>query len=228
MQIKEIILQTHLINELKNFYHKLPGLKITNESSDSFKIHAGKSEIQFIQTSLSENEKPFYHFAFNIPENQFKEAKEWILAKTQTLKLNGSDEFDFKSWNAHSAYFYDPAGNIVELIARHNLKNSANNAFSGRSLLCISEIGIPVNDIIEFRSGLTSEDLFPVFSGDNETFSAVGDEEGLLILVKKGRKWYPDCPEARIFPIIIKIISEEDSEINFEDINCKIFFYKRD
>ena len=38
----------------------------------------------------------------------------------------------------------------------------------------------------------------PLYSGDRESFAAVGDERGLLILVPEGRAWLPtDTPTRR-------------------------------
>jgi catechol-2,3-dioxygenase len=31
---------------------------------------------------------------------------------------------DYSHWNAHSIFFLDPAGTVVEYIARHDLKNA--------------------------------------------------------------------------------------------------------
>jgi catechol-2,3-dioxygenase len=220
MQIKEIILQTHLINELKNFYSGILELEIIRNSPSAFTVQAGMTEISFESSDLSA--KPFYHFAFNIPENQLQQAKDWISEKSELITLDGENEFDFRSWNAHSIYFYDPAGNILELIARHNLENSSDNIFSGKSLLSVSEIGIPVINIKGFYDKLYQAFPLKLFSGDTESFAALGDDNGLLIVVNKGRKWYPDCPYAEIFPMTIKLFSENEEEINFEDINCKI------
>ena len=40
------------------------------------------------------------------------------------------DIVDYSHWNAHSIFFLDPGGNVVEYIARHDLKNGAPGAFS--------------------------------------------------------------------------------------------------
>lgn len=220
MQIKEIILQTHLINELKDFYTKILELKIIRESESAFTVKAGLTEISFERSDP--DLKPFYHFAFNIPENQLKQAKKWISEKTDLITLDGEDEFDFKSWNAHSVYFYDPAGNILELIARHNLGNSSENVFGGESILSISEMGIPVLNVNDFHKELNLSFPLPHFSGDSENFAALGDDNGLLIIVTKGRKWFPDCPDAEIFPLKIKLYSDKNKEIDFGENNCRI------
>ena len=224
MIIKELILQTALIEDLKKFYTIKLDLELINEDDESFTVKAGESKLTF--TKASETNYPFYHFAFNIPENQFKEAKLWALKKFELIKINGEDEFDFRSWNAHSFYFYDPAGNILEIIARHNLKNNSTEEFSGKSLICISEIGLPVIDVENFYDNLNKKNFIPVFSGDKKTFCAAGDDYGLFIIVNKGRRWFPDCPEAEIFPTIVKTISYPENQIEFTDLPYKIISSK--
>lgn len=224
MKIKELILLTNSKDELKNFYSNILELEIINNGAGSFTVKTMFTDIIFKYTSEFKN--PFYHFAINIPENQFKQAKDWVMKRLDLIKLNGENEFDFTNWNAHSVYFYDPAGNIVELIARHNLKNSSENIFSGKSLLSVSEIGLPVYDVKKFYDIVKKKISIPVFSGDMKSFTAAGDDEGLFIIVPDGRKWFPDCPDAKIFPTIVNIISYEEHNIVFDNIPYKIISIK--
>ncbi|MEO8664733.1 MAG: ring-cleaving dioxygenase [Ignavibacteria bacterium] len=221
MRIKELTIYTSGLNDLKEFYSDKIGIRMSRESENSFALQTLSTMITF---NVSEHiQDPFYHFAFNIPEDQFKEAKEWTKKRVELIKLNGEDEFDFKSWNAHSIYFYDPAGNIIELIARHNLKNNTQEIFSDKSLLNVSEIGCPVHDVKDFYDVLKNKFNVPEFSGDMKTFTAAGDDEGLFIIVPDGRKWFPDCPDAKIFPMTVKIDSNKIEELEFEDLPYKIF-----
>lgn len=219
MNIKEIILLTHLLETQKEFYTSVLGLKIKTEDKFSFSVQTSSTIITFKQ---AERSKPFYHFAFNIPENKFNEAKKWALSRLQLITLDDSDEFDFINWNAHSFYFYDPSGNIIEFIARHNLKNESAKDFSGKDLLCISEIGLPVDNVERFCQTLTKEFNIPFYSGNFKTFAAMGDDNGLIIVVPQGRKWFPNCSDAEIFPLEISIISSTEKEIVFKEIPCKI------
>lgn len=224
MQIKEIIFQTHLIYELKKFYGNILNLNIKEDSGESFSFNAGESLIRFEKSAG--NLKPFYHFAFNIPENSLNSARKWLKLRTRLIKSpeDGKEEFDFQLWNAHSVFFYDPAGNILEFIARHNLKNSTDGEFTERNILNISEIGVPVKSVSEF-SGLLKETYgIPYFSGDNETFSAMGNDNGLFIIVKKGRKWYPDCPAAEIFPVSMKILCRLTTGYYSDETGLEIIF----
>lgn len=220
MIIKGLELFTDKIDELKKFYTQTLELKLIKEDISSFTVNCGETLLTF---SISpELRKPFYHFAFNIPCNKFSEAKVRISAKQYLISLNGEDEFDFRSWNAHSIYFYDPAGNIVELIARHNLNNSSSEEFSGKSILSVSEIGLPVCNVKEFYDEISRKFNIPIFSGDKKEFCAAGNDEGLFIIVNKGRKWFPDCGAAEIFPVVINILSEKVKEIEFENLPYKI------
>lgn len=219
MNIRNITLRSHLIEELSEFYGNLLNMNVTSEI-DCITIKPGNSTLKFeSETSSSE---PFYHFAFNIPENQLDEAIKWLEGKVDLIPLDGETIFDFKAWDAHSIYFYDPAGNIVEFIARHRLNNSSDKTFSGKSILSISEMGMPVKKVKPFFQMLYDDLSLPLFTGDLKTFTAAGDDEALLIIVPEERKWFPDCPRAEIFPIDITLSGTVDREIRFDEYNYVI------
>ncbi len=199
MKIREIQLQTHNLKALKKFYSETLELPIVVEREYWFSVKAGASKITFRQTRSQE--KPFYHFAFNIPENQLKEAKTWLSSRLTLIKKDGKDEFHFAEWNADAVYFLDPVDNIVELIARHNLKNTSQKPFSSSSLLCVSEIGYPAEDVRLFSRAIKDELNLKLWKGDEKTFAAVGDEEGLFIIVPIGRPWFPLDTPAEDFPL---------------------------
>ena len=217
MLIKEIVLCTSIdLDKLKNFYSGLLGLKVLKNEDQTISFTAGSSILTF--ENKSDYQDPKYHFAFNIPSNKFKEAKEYLTASGIGLvSLDGNDEFDFKSWNAHSVYFYDPAGNILEFISRHNLKNDSDHKFSGDSILCISEIGLPVKNVNEFFGEVQNTFEIPQFSGDKSTFAALGDDNGLFIIVNTGRIWYPDCGPAKEYPLKVLINSDQFKEIKYSE-----------
>lgn len=220
MIIKGLELYTNKIRELKKFYTETLELELIIENANYFSVRCGETEFTFRKSSGTND--PFYHFAFNIPENKLSEAKEWISSKLKLIKLNGEDEFDFRSWNAHSIYFYDPAGNILELIARHNLNNSSSADFSGKSILSVSEFGLPVRDVENAYNEIEGEFSIPIFSGDKTAFCAAGDNSGLFIIVNEGRKWFPDCEDAEIFPAIITILSDRNKIKEFDDLPYRI------
>jgi len=96
-----------------------------------------------------------YHLAFNIPENRFNEAKAWITSCQPLLRdVEGNDEFVSKTWNSHSVYFKDAAGNVLEFIARHTMQNAASGIFNESQILNISEIGLPSEDVVGWANDL--------------------------------------------------------------------------
>ena len=221
MHIKEIILYSPDIKTLKFFYSEILELPVYYKSENKISLAAGNSLLTFIKGS--KRKRPFYHFAFNVPSDKFKEAKEWITSSGISLiSLNGEDEFDFKSWNAHSIYFYDPADNIVELISRHGLKKEDTEKYYGDLILNISEIGLPVLDVKTAIEKINNISGIPFYSGDDKSFAAMGDEHGLFIIVKEGRKWFPDCHNAKVFPLTVVIQSDNNNEIVFESESYRI------
>jgi catechol-2,3-dioxygenase len=94
---------------------------------------------------------------------------------------------DFRHWNAHSVFFFDPAGNVVEYIARHDLGNGAPGGFSTENILYASEIGLIVDDVAATASAVKEVVGVVQYRGGDEQFRAMGDERGLLLVMKRGR-----------------------------------------
>jgi catechol-2,3-dioxygenase len=118
------------------------------------------------------------HFAVNVPPQRFEEAVEWARERVELV----DDDVPFPAWRARSAYFFDPGGNIVELIARERAPGEG-------LFLEISEVGLPVADVGAAVDWLEGELGLPHFSGNRRDFSAVGDDRGLFIVVPVGRPW---------------------------------------
>lgn len=191
MNIQRLELLTTDLQAQRDFYAKT--LEIPAElTSAGLLVKAGTSEMLFIQASSGFDGA--YHFAFNIPENQYMAAKTWISARIPLLKdKTGREDFASESWNSDSMYFSDAAGNILEFIARHNLQNANHRDFDSSQILNVSEIGLPSDDVIGFANELCTRLGLPVFKQEpNETFTPVGDDHGLLILPVKDRIWMPD------------------------------------
>jgi Predicted ring-cleavage extradiol dioxygenase len=185
----------------RDFYANILELPVTLDSSN-LEAKAGKTDLLFVQAPTEFDGA--YHFAFNIPENQFEAAKRWISGRIPLLRdENGNDEFHSESWNSDSVYFKDAAGNVLEFIARHNLKNAAGGDFDSRQILNISEIGLPSENVIEFANELCAALNLSVFRQEpNETFMPVGDDQGLFILPIKNRIWIPNSGvPAKLLPV---------------------------
>ncbi len=192
MRIDELHLWSGNLAIQDSFYGNLLGLPVVSRMVNKMVFQAGDSLLTFQQARSDWD--GFYHFAFNIPENQFREAKDWLSTRVALIQdRQGKDTFQFVAWQADAMYFYDPAGNIVEFIARHQLDSRLSRPFDGQSLRSISEIGIPTNDVKPMVQRLCTRLSARVYDGaDSDEFTAVGDAHGLLIVVKQGRQWFPD------------------------------------
>lgn len=202
MRFQSCTLQTEHLQALKRFYTEVLDQPLVEEETDAFAVQIGATRLRFEAASGG---APFYHLAFNIPENQLAEAKVWLERRVPLLGPAETPVFDFPAWNAHSIYFYDPAGTILELIARHDLPNASSAPFGGASLLSISEVGLPCPDVAALSHWLEGALDAPLYSGNREHFAAVGDPEGLLIVVSAGRHWLPTEDAATISAIALDI-----------------------
>jgi hypothetical protein len=185
----------------RDFYTNILELP-TELGSSGLLVQAGRSEFLFKQAPP--DFEGAYHFAFNIPENQFQAAKKWITNRIPLLHdKSGKDDFESRTWNSDSIYFLDATGNVLEFIARHNLQNGENEDFHSRQILNVSEIGLPSENVIGFANEICATLGLSVYKQEpNENFTPVGDENGLLILPIRDRIWMPDSGvPARLLPI---------------------------
>jgi catechol-2,3-dioxygenase len=203
LNILEVLQYTSQLTKLKEFYSGILGLEIFTDLEYTFTVKAGSSKLTFIEDEFEAN--PYYHFAFNIPENKIYKAIKWLESKVELIVYGDSSLVSFPNWNAHSVYFFDPAGNIVELIARHNLPNRTDREFSSASLLSISEVGMPVTSVKSCCNTLNQMLDENLWWGNLETFAAIGDENGLFIVVTSNRNWFPTAKPCGIFPLTVKI-----------------------
>ena len=201
MNIKRLELLAKDLQAQREFYSYVLDLPV-NLSSEKLEVQVGKTTLVFKQAAPDFDGA--YHFAFNIPENQFYAAKAWLARRASILHdKNGKEEFASQDWNSHSLYFKDAAGNILEFIARHNLKNAVEGEFDGSQILNVSEIGLPSEDVISWANELCSKLNLSVFKQEpSATFTPVGDDNGLFILPVKDRIWMPDSSvPAKLLPV---------------------------
>jgi len=201
MKIQKLELLTVDLEGQKDFYAGVLELPAERTSSGLL-VKAGETQLLF--TQASSDFKGAYHFAFNIPENQYQNAKEWIKSRTSLLQDNtGREDFHSRTWDSDSVYFLDAAGNVLELIARHTLQNAADGEFDSRKILNVSEIGLPSEDVIGLAEELVTRlDLSVYKQFADKNFTPLGDENGLLILPIRDRIWMPDSGvPARMLPV---------------------------
>lgn len=201
---------------MKKFYTEILGFSLLREDKISFRIAIGSSELEFIENEAVDH--PFYHFAFNIPANKFKEAKLWTKERVKLAVEDNDDEVYFENLHAHALYFYDPAGNIVEFIARHSVSEESSKPFSVTSILNISEMSLTVNDSIHASNQLNEIDIH---ERDNQEINREGlnfmgkRENGIyLLLTQPGRKWLFSDKKSMIFPLEITFSNDQIIIIN--------------
>jgi catechol-2,3-dioxygenase len=93
MNIARLELLTGDLRAQRDFYANI--LELPAElTSSGLEVRAGKTELLF--TQAPSNFDGAYHFAFNIPENQFAASKAWIASSVLLLRnANG------KRWEVH-------------------------------------------------------------------------------------------------------------------------------
>ena len=220
MIIKELKLFSSQIKAQTEFYSEVLGLKKLYGSINKVSFQVGSS---ILHLEYKEDATP-YHFAINIPANKEQEALHWLKSRLRILKDDQDEIIDFKAWNAKAIYFYDHDKNIVELIARKNLKNHSELEFSADQFLEISEIGVPTNDIEREYGTLRDVMDIRIYDGGLGNFCAIGDENGLFICINKNRKnWYPTQDKAYFSDFEVIVLQEGKSYCaNYRDGAIKV------
>ncbi len=190
---------------LRPFYTETLGLPLLAERDGEFSVRAGTTRLTFF---AAPGPAAVHHFAFNIPRDALAAAKRWLMARVPLLTEDGEDEFDSVSWRSRQIYFRDPAGNILELIARQALSAAGAIPFDAAQIVSVSEVGLPVGDVPATVAALGRDLALPPYPGGADTFAPVGDEEGLLIVVQAGRQWFPTTDAASAAPIAVTLAGD--------------------
>jgi hypothetical protein len=118
-------------------------------------------------------------------------------------RLDVTDEHDFTSWDgARAVYFRDPEQNVGELLARPD----------PRPELALAEVGLPVDDVPAAVAALAELGIEPYRDWD-ESFAPLGDADGLLIVVRTGRCWFPYDVPAAAAPIEVTVAGMTPGEV---------------
>lgn len=221
------------LNEMKEYYHAVLDLPVLDESSNQITIVCGQTRITFVKAEPGHGE-PWYHVAFNIPENKLWLARKWQLERGPLKERPPGPNVDAKypgvihypRWNAHSVFFWDPAGNLLEYIARHDLKNDAPGPFTSEDILYASEIGIMTDDVAATASEMREALGIENYRNHNDHFHPIGDEYGLLIMFKLGRPWrrnnIGDTLPTKAYPTVARIRGERQLKYTHSDYPYEI------
>lgn len=215
MQIKTLTLYTNDIKKQKTFYNKIFGLPIIETKEHEFTVRVGTTKLIFKE---GKNDSK-YHYCFLIPSNKLNEAVNWLKERLTIVKINQKQETQFfESWNAEAVYFYDGNNNLVEFIARYDLKNDTKTPFDNSQIINVNEIGMSSNNkIAQLNKVLEQHTKSKFWKGDLERFGTNGDQNGLFIMVNNTikKEWFPTTifPESLPFTALIEV---ENSEFNIE------------
>ncbi|WP_412148495.1 VOC family protein [Curtobacterium flaccumfaciens] len=191
MDIRQVQLATRSLADTARFYERL-GCSVEIVDT-TVRIVVGSTLLVFRE--LPEMTGAL-HLAITIPTGTFDAAKAWIAGLTTVLGTADQDEFEGPpNWNSRSVYFEGPDQQLLELIERRDLESGARRVVVGTDagvpLVSVSEVGVPVPDVLGAASALRRAGLEPYANPPGESFAAVGDVDGLVILVSPDRRWFP-------------------------------------
>ncbi|WP_324719475.1 VOC family protein [Salinimicrobium sp. HB62] len=206
MKIEYLKIFSQKIEEQKTFYRDVLELPVKESGESSFRVQIGFSALEIEE----HKDATPYHLAFHIPQQRENSALAWLEKKLSVLKNDGDKIVDFPAWKAKSLYFYDADKNILEFISRRDFYPAQKDEFSSGEILGISEVGLATTNVEEKFSFLNENFGLEKYSGDYERFCAVGDDEGLFIIINKDQKdWIPTGDKAFASPFELKISVEK-------------------
>ncbi|WP_251517215.1 MULTISPECIES: hypothetical protein [Staphylococcus] len=210
MKLKSITLFTANLVDTFHFYKDTLECPVQIINAMAFKVTIGETQLLFQKSH--EMNQPFYHFAIDIPYNHFNEMKRHYLNILFLLTEKGQHTATFDTFYAHSFYFNDPSGNVVELIARNS------NISDYAQFIRISEIGFVCNDLLNVYAALSDYHLQTVNHAypTAENFNFIGDsqDESYIILTSEEKKWDFSDQSSKAYPIKIETTRFTLSYIN--------------
>lgn len=192
MKIIRLVMETAKLAEMKKFYNEMLEMPMVREEETYFTVRAGKTLITFTE---SEN-APYYHFALRTSLEKFDYFYDKLKVHHSLLK----DEEGRTSmyWEGKQVYFYDPEGNVLEILERPNPYTTHSGPYYD-----VCEIGMPAGDVFKMAEFLG--DIENVNPSESDMFAFYGDKMGNFVLVKDGRHWYPTERAATIHPLTVEI-----------------------
>ncbi|MBF4587929.1 hypothetical protein [Curtobacterium sp. VKM Ac-2887] len=190
MDIRQAQLATRSLDDTARFWERL-GCPV-DRADESVEVHVGSTRLLFRELPGMTGA---LHLAITIPAGTFAAAAAWIAGvATVLVDADGRDEFEGPpNWSSRSVYFEGPDQQLLELIERRDLAAAtpASGPASAVPLLSVSEVGIAVPDVLGAVETLRRAGLEPYANPAGEGFAAVGNVDGLVILVPPERRWFP-------------------------------------
>lgn len=156
-------------------------------------VHVGWTDVELEATTMDPGT---VHLAFNIPYSRFGAACAWLRERALLLRdPMGEEQFRIGGvWDSESVYFAGPHDAVLELIARRplGLDHPATGEFRSSEITCVSEVGLPTEDVPGLVRRLVVAAGLAPFGDVSDAFAPMGDHEGLLIVVDRRRFWFPE------------------------------------
>lgn len=196
---RHLVLATADPVALRPFYAETLALPVA-DTDDGFVVSVGRSALEFRSVPTG---TPSYHVAFTIPGGSIEAAATWLGDRTPLLG-GGDGRFRFDFLDADAVYAADPAGNVLELIAR-DARDGPVDPVGPDSLLDVGEIGLVVDDVSETAAALAAAFGLSATPESDESFTYLGGDEGAFVLVPPGRAWYPTERPAASAPVTVVV-----------------------
>lgn len=216
MRILELTLHGIDLNAMRQFYVGVLGLReLEPPETGRLAVIAGRTRLFFVPAPRGT--QPRYHFAFDVMPGRFEAAVRWLRERRGLLaNTTGEDRFHSDRWNVDNVYFSDPQGNILELIARHDAGRGPNGGeddrpFSANEIVAVTEIGLAADSVANAAGALAERlpGLSPYpdpEAAPGDDFAAMGDVNGLLIVVRRRRIWFPETGvPAELLPLDVLV-----------------------
>ncbi|MBF4619367.1 hypothetical protein ITJ44_14925 [Clavibacter sp. VKM Ac-2873] len=175
-------------------------------TDDAAEVEIGPTRLRFAHDPAYSGA---HHLAFTIPTGSFAAARAWIGERAEVIAPDGRDEFAGPgTWDSRSVYFRGPDAQVLELIERRALApgGRVTGPFRASDVVAVSEVGIVVDDVPAAVALLEEAGLHPYGGFATDGFAAVGDVEGLLILVARDRAWVPEGTQiAADVPVVVDV-----------------------
>lgn len=207
---KHVLLYTDKLKQLRRFYVNILQFDAIESTETQFSIQIGKSKLTF-----SESDQPaFYHYAINIPGNQFVVIKDWIQTRYHLNKQGGINEIYKPIFDADAMYIEDPAGNLIQLIGRRN--RDFLGSFSHEVFLDISEVTLVSSHVKELGEQIQDIDL-PLLSGieaDPKAENFLGRDDSYIVLVNE--KYKPDFLKGKLASFPLEMTLDNERQLSLD------------
>lgn len=194
MKLLNIKLYTHNLEATRLFYVGRLGLPLLSRSAAHLTVVIGWTHLTF--RLVGQPVTP-YHLAINVPRGSLEVAMYYFDFAYLDTQAPGKTIADFPDWRARSCYFYDNAGNLLEFIARTDLPLDDSNLTINALFQGVSELGLATEDVAHTTALLQRRFGIGQFTRTLPApdFNALGDDNGLFVLSRVGRKWlFSDTP----------------------------------